>query len=68
MSCGKRPAKRLQGDPTRQFRSLMGFALVICRVIYETPAAYKGNDQVMAAQQDPGEIMYTLKQAAYVKG
>lgn len=37
-------------------------------VIDETPAAYKPIDQVMAAQKDLVEIVYTLKQVVCVKG
>ncbi len=37
-------------------------------VIDETPAAYKPIDQVMAAQQDLVEVVYTLKQILCVKG
>lgn len=37
-------------------------------VIDETPAAYKDIDQVMAAQADLVEVMYTLKQVVCVKG
>ncbi len=37
-------------------------------VIDETPAAYKPIEQVMAAQQDLVEIVYTLKQVVCVKG
>ena len=47
-------------------------ANVECRkdagVIDETPAAYKPIDQVMAAQQDLVEVVYTLKQVLCVKG
>ena len=47
-------------------------AKVECRkdpgVIDETPAAYKPIDQVMAAQKDLVEIVYTLKQVVCVKG
>lgn len=45
---------------------------VSCRkdedVIDETPAAYKNIDDVMKAQDDLVEIVYTLKQVACVKG
>jgi len=37
-------------------------------VIDETPAAYKCIDQVMEAQKDLVEIVYTLKQVVCVKG
>ena len=37
-------------------------------VIDETPAAYKPIDQVMEAQKDLVEIVYTLKQVVCVKG
>ncbi|WP_319004950.1 RtcB family protein [Microbulbifer aggregans] len=37
-------------------------------VIDETPAAYKPIEQVMAAQKDLVEIVYTLKQVVCVKG
>lgn len=37
-------------------------------VLDETPAAYKPIDQVMEAQRDLVEIMYTLKQVVCVKG
>lgn len=37
-------------------------------VIDETPSAYKPIDQVMAAQKDLVEIVYTLKQVVCVKG
>ncbi len=37
-------------------------------VIDETPAAYKSIDQVMAAQKDLVEVVYTLKQVLCVKG
>ena len=37
-------------------------------VIDETPAAYKDIDQVMQAQRDLVEIVYTLKQIVCVKG
>ena len=37
-------------------------------VIDETPSAYKDIDQVMAAQKDLVEIVYTLKQFVCVKG
>jgi tRNA-splicing ligase RtcB (3'-phosphate/5'-hydroxy nucleic acid ligase) len=37
-------------------------------VIDETPGAYKAIDDVMAAQADLVEIMYTLKQVVCVKG
>ena len=51
---------------------LKATAGVECRkdesVIDETPAAYKPIDQVMAAQKDLVEIVYTLKQVVCVKG
>lgn len=37
-------------------------------VIDETPAAYKSIDQVMHAQRDLVEVVYTLKQVVCVKG
>ncbi len=37
-------------------------------VIDETPAAYKSIDQVMEAQKDLVEIVYTLKQLVCIKG
>jgi tRNA-splicing ligase RtcB len=37
-------------------------------VIDETPAAYKSIDQVMNAQRDLVEVVYTLKQVVCVKG
>jgi tRNA-splicing ligase RtcB len=37
-------------------------------VIDETPAAYKSIDQVMSAQRDLVEVVYTLKQVVCVKG
>lgn len=37
-------------------------------VIDETPSAYKPIDQVMAAQKDLVEVVYTLKQVLCVKG
>ncbi len=37
-------------------------------VIDESPAAYKSIDQVMEAQKDLVEIVYTLKQVVCVKG
>lgn len=37
-------------------------------VIDETPMAYKDIDDVMAAQSDLVDIMYTLKQVLCVKG
>lgn len=37
-------------------------------VIDETPAAYKDIEQVMAAQSDLVEVVYTLKQVVCVKG
>ena len=37
-------------------------------VIDETPAAYKAIDQVMHAQRDLVEVVYTLKQIVCVKG
>ena len=37
-------------------------------VIDETPAAYKSIDQVMEAQKDLVEVVYTLKQVVCVKG
>jgi len=37
-------------------------------VIDETPGAYKAIDDVMAAQADLVEIVYTLKQVVCVKG
>jgi tRNA-splicing ligase RtcB len=38
------------------------------RVIDETPAAYKPIDDVMAAQSDLVEVLYTLRQVVCVKG
>jgi tRNA-splicing ligase RtcB len=37
-------------------------------VIDETPGAYKAIDDVMAAQADLVEVVYTLKQIVCVKG
>jgi tRNA-splicing ligase RtcB len=37
-------------------------------VIDETPAAYKSIDDVMAAQADLVDVVYTLKQIVCVKG
>jgi tRNA-splicing ligase RtcB len=37
-------------------------------VLDETPGAYKAIDDVMAAQADLVEIVYTLKQVVCVKG
>ena len=37
-------------------------------VIDETPGAYKSIDDVMAAQADLVDIVYTLKQIVCVKG
>jgi len=37
-------------------------------VIDETPSAYKSIDDVMAAQKDLVEVVYTLKQIVCVKG
>ncbi|MCG8672997.1 MAG: RtcB family protein, partial [Pseudomonadales bacterium] len=37
-------------------------------VIDETPAAYKPIDEVMEAQKDLVEVVYTLKQVVCVKG
>ena len=37
-------------------------------VIDETPSAYKNIDDVMTAQKDLVEVVYTLKQIVCVKG
>ena len=37
-------------------------------MIYDTPAAYKDIDKVMAAQEDLVEVVHTLKQVVCVKG
>lgn len=75
-SCSHGAGRVMSRTKAKQLVSLeehkLATADVECRkdmgVIDETPSAYKPIEQVMAAQKDLVEIVYTLKQVVCVKG
>lgn len=76
MSCSHGAGRKMSRTKARETFTLKDHEKategVECRkdrdVIDETPGAYKDIDQVMNAQKDLVEVMYTLKQVLCVKG